>query len=445
MRSLNPLSTLLPLAALCALPISGAVPAESPYAVPQSPFYGQVRTRTEYDIKGMADTATKHAFLNSQLRTRLGFVAVPSPSVEIKVEVQDMRYYGQEPNVAGNPSSGTVGNMKGVDLTQGYVAVEQGMFKTALGRQKMSLGAGRFLSTLEWSPTSRAFDGWSFNLNFGPGNLTGLAFLVRDTNQFVTRDHEYLAGLHYSHQINPDIVAEAYHFYDQSRLGTIHNGDTTSNYDLQYTGERVAGKVGFVSFEEEFIWQSGELITNKGFERTSSAFQLATRLGLVFGNQKANLGVDMMSGDDDGTDDVYHTYRANYYFAHNLYGWMDYFVANPRYGVIDYRFDGDFGFLPGPTGNPRISIKPAYHYFMPQAAPSGFDEPYGQELNLEAHIAWFPKSNIVLGAGVFFPGDDAYLLPAASQRSTGVPTAVLSAKTAKENGVFLYFMPTFNF
>jgi hypothetical protein len=447
MRSLNPLATLLPLAALCALPIAGAVPAESPYSIPQSPFYGQVRTRTEFDVKGMADTTTKKGLFNSQLRTRLGFVAVPAPMLEIKVEVQDMRYYGQEPNGAGNPSSATVGNMKGVDLTQGYAAVELGIFKTALGRQKMSLGAGRFLSTLEWSPTSRIFDGWSANLNFGPGNLTGLAFLVRDTSQILTKDHDLLSGLHYSHQITPDIVAEAYRFYDQSQLATIHNGiDTTMNSDLHYSGERVAGKVGMVSFEEEFIWQSGELLTNRGLGRTSEAFQLATRLGLVIGNHKANLGVDMMSGDDDGTDDVYHTYRANYYFAHNLYGWMDYFVANPRFGVIDYRIDGDFGFLPGPTGNPRLTLKPAYHYFTPQAAPSNADDPYGQELNLEAHIAWFPKSNIVLGAGVFLPGDNAYLLPAATQRNpAGAVTAGLTKTASKENGVFLYFMPTFNF
>jgi hypothetical protein len=445
MRSPNPLSTLIPLAALLALPIAGAVPAESPYSTPQSPFYGQVRTRTEYDLKGMADTTTKHAFFNSQLRTRLGFVAVPAPMLEIKVEVQDMRYYGQEPNAAGNPSSGTIGNMKGVDLTQGYAAVELGVVKTALGRQKMSLGAGRFLSTLEWSPTSRIFDGWSANLNLDPVNVTGLAFLVRDTNQVVTRDHDFLGGLYASYQVNPDIVAEAYGFYDQNRLTTIHNGDTTSNYDLQYFGERVAGKAGFVSFEEEFIWQAGELGLNKGVERTSAAFQLATRLGLVFGTHKATLGLDMMSGDDDPADDVFHTYRANYYFAHNLYGWMDYFVANPRYGVVDYRFDGEFGILPGPTGNPRVTFKPAFHYFTPQAAPSGLDEPYGSELNLEVHVAWFPKSNIVLGAGFFFPGDDAYLLPAASQRSPGVSTAVLTKTATKENGVFLYFMPTFNF
>jgi hypothetical protein len=435
MRALKTAIQILPCLALGAA--WGAVPAESPYSTPQPPFFGQVRTRTEYDVKRMADTTLKKAFLNTQLRTRLGFVAVPSPSVEIKVEMQDVRFMGSEPNVLNNPASATVGNRAGVDLLQGYFAVEQGPFKTAIGRQKMSLGAGRFLSTLEWSPTSRSFDGWSGNLNLGAGNLTGLSFLVRDTNIAVTEDAALLSGLYYSHQINPDIVAEAFSFYDKSRLTSVYGGVTALNYDLVYFGERVAGKVGIFAFEEEFIYQGGEAsvgATNK----TNSAFQLATRAGVVIGNYKANIGVDMMSGDDDPADDDMKTYRANYYFAHNYFGWMDYFVGNPVYGVTDIRFDADIGMMPGPTGNPRVTLKPQFHYFLPQAAPSGMDDTdaYGTELNLEAHVAWFPKSNIVLGAGLFIPGDAAFRLAAA-----GLP----NANASKENGYFLYFMPVFNF
>jgi hypothetical protein len=327
-----------------------------------------------------------------------------------------------------------------VDLTQGYVAVEQGSFKTALGRQKMTLGAGRFLSTLEWSPTSRAFDGWSFNLNLDPGNLTGLAYLVRDTGAALTRDHLLLSGLYYSHQINPDIVAEGFAFYDNSTLPSV-GGAASLNHDLYYLGERVAGKAGLFAFEEEFIWQMGDVPGAGALaDRKSTAFQLATRLGVVLATKKINAGVDIMSGDADpaATDDELNTYRANYYFAHMYFGWMDYFVNNPRSGVIDYRLDATLPFLPNAAGNPRVTLLPQYHFFTPHDAPSGADEPYGQEFDLEVHLGLYPKSNIVLGAGLFVPGDGAV--------SANLPVARRAAATSPaQNGFFLYFMPVFNF
>ena len=426
---------------------AAAPPVESPYNVPQPPFFGQVRTRTEYDAKAMRDTAANKSFFNTQLRTRLGFTAVPSEKIEIKVEFQDVRFMGTEPPGAApviNPATSTVGNAKGVDLLQGYFAIEEGNFKTALGRQKMSLGAGRFLSTLEWSPTSRAFDGWSFNWKLEPGNLTGLVYLVRDSIQTAVKDHDLLSGLYYNHMITPDIGADVFAFYDKSVLAATVAGVASLNHDLQYYGERVFGKAGPVLFEEEFIWQAGELGAVTG-EKTSAAFQLATRLGVAFGTHKVNAGVDMMSGDDDPADAEITTYRANYYFAHAYYGWMDYFVVNPAMGVIDYRLDGDFAFLPNESGNPRLTLKPQYHFFTPHKVPSaaGFtDDPYGQEINLEAHLALYPKSNIVFGAGVFLAGDNAYRIGgAASNAAWPLNAAPQNAK----NGVFLYFMPMFNF
>jgi hypothetical protein len=433
---------ILLLSLLAALPAAAAVPPESPYTTPQPPFYGQVRTRLEYDAKALADTSAKKSLMVGLLRTRLGFVAVPNPAVELKIELQDNRVWGSEtPAAAGNPTTATVANSKGVDLTQGYAAVEEGIFKTALGRQKMSLGAGRFLSTLEWNNQSRAFDGWSFNLNLDPGNLTGIVYQVRDSAINLDDDGTLLSGLYYSHQVTPDIVAEAYTFYDRSRMPAAFSGDAYSNYDLMNYGERIAGKIAMVTFEEEFIWQGGELQQGPS-KIDSKAFQVGTRLGAVFGMHKANIGLDIMSGDDAPADKEAHTYRANYYFAHALYGWMDYFANNPRYGVMDYRVDADLAFLPNQSGNPKVTLKPQYHFFTPQSvAAAGVDEPYGQEFDLEAHLAFFPKSNIVLGAGLFLPGDGAFQIgPAANQPATAL------AKTSKtEPGMFLYFMPTFNF
>lgn len=426
-----------------AIPAFAAVPEGSPYSLPQPPFFGQVRPRTEFDSKDIRDTSVNKGLLGTHLRTRLGFVAAPSVKTEIKVEFQDVRNWGSEipgAATAGNPATATIANSKGVDLLQGYFAIEEGMFKTAVGRQKMQLGAGRFLSSLEWSPTSRAFDGLSFNVNLEPGNLTGLAFLVRDTNAATVKDHVLLTGLYYSHQLGPDMVVEGFGFYDRSRL-PAPGGAASLNHDLYYVGERVAGKAGIFTFEEEFIWQGGEAAGAGALaDRTSAAFQLAARLGVVLGNRKINAGLDIMSGDADAAagDDELNTYRANYYFAHAYFGWMDYFIVNPRAGVMDYRIDASLPFLPNAAGNPRVTVVPQYHFFTPQNAASGQDDAYGQEFDLEVHLGLYPKSNIVLGAGLFVPGDGAI--------AANLPVSRRGNKAnSTQNGMFLYIMPVFNF
>lgn len=429
------------LAALCAVAALHAAPPEgSPFAAPQPAFFGQVRPRTEIDHKAVSDTSANKALMNTHLRTRLGFTAAPSPKVEVKVELQDTRTFGSEPSASGAPHTATVGNSKGVDLLQGYVALREGPVKIALGRQKMQLGAGRYLSTLEWSPVSRAFDGLSANWGMKDADLTAFTFLVSDSATSVagsapTRaaagDRLTLSGIHYNRKVGNNLTVEASGFYDQSRLRTVYSGDSSSRYDLYYLGQRTQGAYGLFAFEEEILWQGGTVHGNGS--KNSSAWQVALRAGLALPKVKANLGVDAMSGDDDPTDGTTTMYRANYYFSHAYFGWMDYFASNPRYGVVDWRADVDALLWKGESRS--ASLKAQYHYFTPENAPTGDDDPYGQELDAEVHLSLYPKSNLVIGAATFVPDASAYKLPAAK----------LARSAGNEPGWFLYVMPTFNF
>jgi hypothetical protein len=429
----------------CVAVVHATPPEGSPYSLPQPAFFGQVRPRTELDHKALYDTSANKALLSTHVRSRIGFTASPSLNVEIKVELQDTRVFGTEPTGTTTPPPATphtasTGNMKGVDLLQGYIAVQEGPVKVALGRQKMQLGAGRYLSTLEWAPYSRAFDGLSANWSMESGDLTAFTFLVADSTnstagaaptKAATSDRLLLSGLHYNRKISETLTAEVSLFHDQSRLRTVYSGDSSTSYDLIYGGERVVGRFGMFAFEEELLYQSGKV--RYGTSKNSEAWQIALRAGIVLPKVKANLGVDAMSGDDDQTDDTYATYRANYYFAHAYFGWMDYFVSNPRYGVVDYRADVDALMWQGETRT--ASLKAQYHYFTPQNAPSALDDAYGQEIDAEIHLGLYPKSNIVLGAGVFLPGESASRLPVAK----------VGATQKDGPGYFLYFMPTFNF
>jgi hypothetical protein len=447
---LQPRRVLMLTAALAFL-AHAAPPPESPYSVPQPPFFGQVRARTEYDHKAMTDTNLNKSLLSTHVRTRLGFLATPSEKVEIKVELQDTRVFGSEPSspttaVGTAAHTASTGVRAGVDLLQGYVAIQEGPVKAALGRQKMSLGAGRFLSTLEWSPTSRAFDGLSFNWSLAGGDLTGLVFLVRDTTNTTpaapvnpstaaaTDDRLLLSGLYYNRKVGENLTVEGGVFYDKSTLRNITSGDTLNRYDLFYVDARASGTFGLFAFDAEGIYQGGKAVAPGGRKLTSAAYQAALRAGIVLPRIKANLGLDLMSGDNDNGDDKTTQYRANYYFAHQYFGWMDYFVNNPRFGVIDYRADVDA--MLWQTETQSASLKAQYHYFTPHEAPAGADDPYGQEINAELHLGLYPKSNIVIGAGAFIPGDNAFRLAAAKRVSAAAPS---------ETGFFFYFMPVFNF
>jgi hypothetical protein len=419
-----------------------APPEGSPFSMPQPAFFGQVRPRTEIDHKALRDTAANKSLMNTHVRTRLGFSATPSLNVQLKVELQDTRVFGTEPSGAGVPHTASVGNRMGVDLLQGYIAVTEGPVTVALGRQKMQLGAGRYLSTLEWHPYSRAFDGLSANWSMENADLTAFTYVVSDSitntggtapTKAATSDRLLLSGLHYNRQINENLTVEGSLIYDQSRLRTAYSGDSSTSYDLFYIGQRVVGKAGMFTFEEEFIYQAGSI--DYGVSRTSAAWQLALRAGIALPKIKANIGVDAMSGDNDATDDKNTLYRANYNFGHAYFGWMDYFLANPRFGIIDYRADINAPVWKGETRSATLIAQ--YHYFTPQNAPSGMDKPFGQEIDAELHLSLYPRSNIVIGAGVFLPGENAFRI------APGV--AKLAANQNDSPGYFFYFMPVFNF
>jgi hypothetical protein len=414
--------------------LQAGVPAESPFAPSNPGVTGQIRSRTELDGKAVADTATNTPFLSTQLRTRLAYSAATSGFSAFKLELQDARAFGSgAPAAANNPATASVSNSKGVDLLQGYALLSYGPFSAALGRQKMSLGSGRFLSTLEWNPVSRAFDGLSANYDAGPGTLTGLLYLVRDSAEKSNDDRALLTGLYYGRKLGPAHQADAYLFYDQSRLPSNVGGIPSQNHDLWYLGERLAGRFGPFAYEEEFIWQGGEI--RAGRNVPSRAFQSSLTAGLFIGPHRISAGADVMSGDADPAGGSYAAYRANYYSAHAFFGSMDYFAVNPAHGVVDLRLDGLSPLWPAAGGTPRVTVKAQYHLFLPQDAPSGADGAYGQEADAEAHLGIIPKADIVAGAGLFLPGDEA----------SALAVAAVNAGRETRPGVQFYLMPVFNF
>ena len=143
---------------------------------------------------------------------------------------------GQEPAAANNPASASVGNMKGVDLLQGYVTVEHGGTRLALGRQKMSLGAGRFLST---KAALRAIDvnptlGWQITDSFGLGIGAVARFSDVELNRNVPAINPFTQRVVDVARLN--LESEFGNAYGWN-VGILHKVNNSFSWGLSYRSE----------------------------------------------------------------------------------------------------------------------------------------------------------------------------------------------------------------
>jgi hypothetical protein len=72
-------------------------PADSPFGVPTPGISGQIRLRTEFDHKRLADPAPGTRMWTLE-RARLGYQVAPNEAFAIQLEIQDNRVMGSEPD-----------------------------------------------------------------------------------------------------------------------------------------------------------------------------------------------------------------------------------------------------------------------------------------------------------------------------------------------------------
>ncbi|HSG49654.1 MAG TPA: alginate export family protein, partial [Longimicrobiales bacterium] len=119
---------------------------------------GQVRPRTEYrDPSGAAGDSQ----LWTSLRTRLGATYHSSGPVTAFVQVQDVRYFGEETNTLSDYRADNF------DLHQGWVQMgtEQSLALLRVGRQEALFGGERLIGAVGWTQQGRAFDGARLGVN----------------------------------------------------------------------------------------------------------------------------------------------------------------------------------------------------------------------------------------------------------------------------------------
>ncbi len=275
-------------------------------------FGGQVRPRTEF-----RDPVGNGYDVFTSMRTRLNITANLEQAVNVFIQLQDVRLWGEETNTF------TDYNADNFDFHQAYVDIKD-MGDTALslriGRQAIGLGGQRIIGAVEWAQQGRAFDGVIVTAKPQWGTVQGVGVRLSDTTAKDIRDNAYLSAL-YATASGASTSADFYGIYHHVSPSGSNRSDNTRLWTL---GARIYGEKSNWTYRVEGSFQTGERRGPNG-----SAFMFGGRLGTTLGNGSLTLWYDYLSGDGNAKDSKWKSFDTLFATNHKYYGFADLFLNIP--------------------------------------------------------------------------------------------------------------------
>jgi hypothetical protein len=348
-------------------------------------FFGQHRTRAE--LRTPASYASDQgAVQNIHLRTRFGIEAHFPRNANFLFEIQDARFWGDQPRATSNvpQSSG----LTGLDVLQANVyttnLLDLGV-EARLGRQRISIGNQRLFSPLEWSVTPRAWDGLTLRHSFHEDqwHLLGMAFLIDDEG--AVSDDEWLIGgtVRWTPESMPRHDLELLYVFQ-------HRDDPSGVLDLNVSTLGLRWNGHFDVTEDKWFVPTAEIVTQMGkadplvwgtpSEDDSRVQTLAWALTAdLFWQKDENnlwqLGLEwaFASGDSNPDDDRLGSFRAPFPFGHGYHGFAD---------LVGWRNLHDVSLRAAWTTNPgewaeSLTLQARFHWFRRAKGGDGWYDPAG--------------------------------------------------------------------
>lgn len=374
---------------------------------------GQIQLRTEVDGRDFSNDT--HPLTFASLRTRLGVEKTFEEKVQLFVQFQDSRVFGEEPN--------TLTPIDNIDLHQGYVKLMKPFdwdVNVQAGRFEVAYGTERFFGAVGWHYVGRSFDGVRFTLLPEQWKLDLFALTIKESNSYIANatpgNYPYpqvptpatsIYGFWKNTELNQTSKFDLFGFFEIDREDAAEKPDT-NKLELFTAGGTYWGNYGDLSTIFEGAYQFGSKSGND-----LSAYLLSLQLFYKTGITKLGLGGDILSGTDpESTTSDINVFHASYGTNHKFYGYMDYFINIPnntyQLGLNDIYASANFS----PDGS-KFNFDAALHLFMSNQSiniitpenPDGSDENiFGQELDLTIKYAFTKNTNLVWGGSLFFPG-----------------------------------------
>ncbi|HEX5830472.1 MAG TPA: alginate export family protein, partial [Gemmatimonadaceae bacterium] len=295
--------------ALTATALAGALPlgaqrpaASADSAAPAVAFFGEVRTRSEYD-RPVAPVAPD-AF--TYLRSRFGARLDVTRGARVVLQVQDSRVLGARANGAASDVFA---------LHQGYLELTAPWREVALavraGRQEIALGNERLVGAVAWSNTGRTLDAARVSVvpraatpGAEPWTVTAFAATVEERG---APDH-VAVGLFATRALSGGVALDGTLLHDAGSHYRAYDDARRTTLDARIRAPRVLG----LSAQLEGAVQLGtqrfrapDGAAPAARAQDVRAWLLGARVGTPTSPNRrasASAGVDILSGDADPTD-----------------------------------------------------------------------------------------------------------------------------------------------
>jgi hypothetical protein len=365
---------------ICMVSVLFAAGASLPLHAQDVTLGGQVRPRFEY-----REPALDGDDGFTSMRTRLNLSALLERNLRVFIQLQDVRFFGEETNTLGDFSADHL------DLHQGYLEVnhsgDEG-FDVRVGRQEVNFGGQRLVGAVAWTQQARSFDGARGGYDWERGTVDFFGFKTGDaTAATVDQDSEF-TGVHARIREVGVGNLELYGFF---RRALADDADPTADTNEATAGARYEGRSGKIRFRFESTYQFGDRDGN-----SVQAFMLGGRIGAAVTDKVTiTAWYDYLSGDDDLGDATVKVFDTLFATNHKYYGFADLFLNIPvhtgGYGLQDLALKGAFQ-----LGN-NVGLGVDFHGFLFAKSAPGDVRRIGEELDLTLSHRYSP--NLMVQAG----------------------------------------------
>ena len=351
-------------------------------------FGGQIRPRFEYrEPAGNRDDSF------TSMRTRLDLSALLERNVRVFVQLQDVRFFGEETNTLTDFSADNL------DLHQGYLQVSHtgdAGFALSVGRQEVNLGGQRLVGAVGWTQQGRSFDGARVRYDWANGWVDLLGFKTGEaTATQIGQDSEFSGA--YAHL--RDVGSGNLEIYGFFRRDLAPDTDPTADTKEWSAGARFDGQGANFRYRFEGTYQFGD---RNGID--VKAVMFGGRVGYVFSDQVTiTAWYDYLSGDDDATDGTVKVFNTLFATNHKFYGLADLFLDIPTHtsglGLQDLALKGAFRL------REDVNVGIDLHEFLFAKQGTMVSRRIGEEIDVTVSHRYSPNLSVQAGYSYIFQGD----------------------------------------